>query len=87
VWLDFMAKWDDTDQIALTKDVDDETFQTGNGSISVQSCPEASGSAMAWTAKTLYTDYFVDYTSGTDYLVYPTDESANAWLVNYDYNY
>jgi len=81
IMIDFLAKWDATDEIALTKDV------TQDGILSVISCPVAAASAMAWTQKVEYTNYFVSYGTGaTDKLVPITDESANAWIINYAYS-
>ena len=79
-YFDFLAKWDAADETNLAQNI------TYDGIRGVDACPIASGTNMAWTAQTEYTDYFINYTSGTDNLVVITDESANCFRMTYLYN-
>ncbi len=75
LYIDALFKWDDADDMDLLYDIIDD------GDFSVMADPTAGGS---WVAKTRYTNYFIDYT-GTDHLVFITDESANKWILGYSY--
>lgn len=76
-YADNMVKFDSADRVTLTQNI------LTDGCYSVLSCL-ADGSAIAWTAKTEWTNYFIDYGS-TDYIVPITDEDANNWIINYAY--
>lgn len=80
IYFDFLARWDDDDATALTKDI------IYDGIRGVDACPIAAASDMAYTAQVEYTDYFISYGAGaTDTLVVITDESANCFQMAYVY--
>ncbi len=78
IYLDFLAKWDVTDETALDQNI------LQDGMLGVSANPVASATAMAWVSQTEYTDYFINYAaSGNGNVVVITDESANCFLMTY----
>ena len=79
-WFSGVYVWDSTAEKRLAKDV------VTDGVTSVISIPEAAASDHTFSNKVEYTDFFINYGSGAaDDLIPLGDESANSWLVNYQY--
>lgn len=72
VWLDQAWKWDSTDEEALGAAIHDF------GVLSVVKIATAAGTANTPTDLTEGTDYFVHYESGSDFIVWVTDQSAGS---------
>jgi hypothetical protein len=79
VWFDGGWKWDATENAALG------TAILPGGVLGVMAIPTAAGTANTPTMLTENTDYFVHYVSGSDFIVWITDQSANSAVafVNY----
>lgn len=79
VYLDGMYKWDADDEEALS------TAILQDGVLSVMGLATAQDQANTQIAQALYTDYFIHYEDGNDFIVWITDESAtsNVALVSY----
>jgi len=77
IFIDFLAKWDTTDAFDLSQ------MPIQDGSLSFITIPGAAASDNAFTSKTEYTHYFVDYINQK--VVVITDESANNGLYTYAY--
>lgn len=78
LYFDFLAKWDDDDDVALAKNI------IQDGMLTVIANPVAAGTAMAWLAKAEYTNYFISY-EATDLITPITDESLNCFVMLYAY--
>lgn len=72
VYFDAMYKWDATDEEALGQAI------LADGVLYVDSVATAAGSANTRSILAEYTDYFVNYQSGSDVIVWITDQSATS---------
>lgn len=75
IYLDGMYKWDAADEEALGVAIAE------GGVLSVLGVTTAESAANTLAAKALYTDYLVNYQTGSDVLVTITDQSASSGLV------
>ena len=72
VYLDAMYKWDASDENALGSAI------VQDGVISLMSIATAASSVNTPSVLTEYTDYFVHYETGNDFIVTISDQSANS---------
>lgn len=72
VWLDAMYKWDSTDEEALGQAI------LQDGVLFVLASPVAAAGLNTSAALVEWTDYIVNYQTGSDVIVWLSDQSANA---------
>ena len=72
IYIDGMYKWDSADEEALGQAI------VQDGVLAVLGVVTAAGEANTQLAQVEYTDYFVHYESGADFIVWITDESATS---------
>lgn len=77
IYFDFLCRWDIAQETDLTQSI------LQDGMLSAIANPVVESGAMAWVNQAEYTDYFINYTSGTDNLVVITNESANCFILQY----
>ena len=75
----YLVKWDLSDEILLNRSV------LIDGIRSIEINPISSASNMAWTRLVEYTDFFVNYQSGSDAIIPLADRSSSAAIILYNY--